>query len=216
MAAGRAFVDGAPLAVCRRVRLASLSLLVLAAACGAGPVVSAPAPAQSSCTEGGQSVELGPNKVDLLFVLDDGPTMAVKLDRWRAALPALVDGLAATASAGTPVSYHLGVITSDLGAGTTADPAHGCRPGGDGGLLRATADMTGGVHYIDDDQFAGTSNVPDVAATLAALSDVGTAGCEFPQPLEAAYPRAPRQQPGQRGLPAQRRSPRRLLRHRRR
>ena len=169
------------------MRLASLSLLVLAAACGAGAVVSAPLPAQSSCTQGGDIAYAATSKVDLLFVLDDGPTMAVKLATWRAALPALVDGLTATASAGRPASYHLGVITSDLGAGETADPAIGCRPGGDGALLRATADMTGGVRYIDDDQLAGTSNVPDVAATLAALSDVGTAGCAFPQPLEAAY-----------------------------
>jgi len=127
------------------------------------------------------------NKADILFVLDDGPTMGAKLDAFRAALPSFVGELDDAAQLGSPVSYHLGVVTADLGAGAQANAALGCRPDGDGAKLRASGDMTGGVRYIDDNQLTATSNVPDVAAALAEITDVGTAGCELRQPLEAAY-----------------------------
>ena len=123
----------------------------------------------------------------MLFVLDDGPTMGDKLATFRASLPAMLESLAQYAAAGAAAEYHFGVITADLGAGPSALPTFGCLPGGDGAKLRASADTSGGVRYIDDDQVAGTSNVPDVATALAALTDVGTAGCAFRQPLEAAY-----------------------------
>ncbi|MGZ3439224.1 MAG: hypothetical protein ACXVDD_06900, partial [Polyangia bacterium] len=121
-----------------------------------------------------------------LFVLDDGPTMGVKLDTFRAALPELVASLDNYAELGSPVSYHLGVVTSDLGAAAATLPQYGCHPGGDGARLR-DAGGTGGVRYIDDNQLSGDANVPDVAAALTALADVGTAGCAFRHPLEAAY-----------------------------
>ena len=51
--------------------------------------------------QAGESViRRAPNKVDLLFVLDDAPTMGSSSARWRAALPALVDALAATRAPG--------------------------------------------------------------------------------------------------------------------
>jgi hypothetical protein len=123
------------------------------------------------------------NKVDLLFVLDDAPSMSAQLAALKAALPALESELAASEM---PVSYHLGVVTADVGAGPHALPAFGCQPGGDGGKLR-DAGGSGGVRYIDDNRVAGTANVGDVAAALAALVDVPATGCAFSQPLEAAY-----------------------------
>ena len=43
------------------------------------------------------------------------------------------------------------------------------------------------MRFIDDNRLAGTRNVGDVAAALATLVDVPATGCEFRQPLEAAY-----------------------------
>lgn len=166
----------------------SLIFVLVAAGCGAPPL-GTQAPPPGPCSGDVLCIHQPPrrDKADLLFVLDDGPTMGAKLDAFRAALPSFLARLDDAAQLGAPVSYHLGVVTADLGAGPQANTALGCRPGGDGAKLRASGDMSGGVRYIDDNQLNGTSNVPDVAATLAAITDVGTAGCEFRQPLEAAY-----------------------------
>jgi len=167
----------------RRLLLA----LVLAGCGNGGAVVS---PDMSPANPCGQDVciRTAPkNKVDMLFVLSDGPTMGTKLAAFRASLPALLDTLAQYPAAGAPADYHFGVVTADLGAGGSALPSFGCQPGGDGATLRASADMTGGVRYVEYDQLTGMQNVPDVAATLDAISDVGTSGCTFQQPLQAGY-----------------------------
>ncbi|HWE31811.1 MAG TPA: hypothetical protein VHB97_27610, partial [Polyangia bacterium] len=129
------------------------------------------------------------NKVDVLFVLDDSPAMGPMLDAWRASLPRLVAALDALATTGSPIWYHFGVVTGDLGAGVETLPALGCRPDGDGAKLH-TGGLTpaGGVHYLDDNLIAGTTNIfGDIAAALDELADVGAAGCAFQSPLEAAY-----------------------------
>lgn len=124
-----------------------------------------------------------PNKVDLLFVLDDAPSMSVKLASLKAAVPAFVAALDARMP---PLSYHLGVITADLGAGPQTLGALGCHPGGDGAKLHDTGGR-GGVRYIDDNRIQNAQNVDDVTAALSALVDVPATGCELRQPLEAAY-----------------------------
>ena len=163
-----------------------LVAFALAAGCHARPVAPEPptitCPGDPRCDDAtvGQSVL---NKVDVLFVLDDAPSMSVKLAALESALPSF---LATLAGGSMPVSYHWGVVTTDLGAGPQTLPSFGCRPGGDGAKLR-DAGGSGGVRYIDDNQLTGTSNVADVAGALAALVDVPATGCEFRQPLEAAY-----------------------------
>ncbi|MCU1280710.1 MAG: hypothetical protein JWM53_4256 [bacterium] len=151
--------------------------------------MATPPPPSDPCRDG-QLLCIAPstvkNKVDILFVLDDAPSMGVKLATFRAALPQLIGAFDDDAQLGSPVAYHLGVVTADLGAGPAALPQFGCRPGGDGAKLR-DAGGSGGVRFIDDNQIAGTTNVSDVTAALTALADVGTAGCAFRSPLEAAY-----------------------------
>ncbi len=166
-----------------------LALALALAGCNSGGIVASlppPLPA-GPCSQDACIITNSTSKVDMLFVLDDGPTMADQLATWRASLPAMLDSLTQYAADGVPAWYHLGVITSDLGAGPAAIAALGCNPGGDGARLRASADMSGGERFIDYNQLAGASNVPDVAATLATITDVGTAGCDIRQPLEAAY-----------------------------
>jgi len=143
------------------VRALIVSCLVVLG-CHAGPVAPPPqvtCEVDTSC--GGVPIvpQIPPDKVDLLFVLDDAPSMSVKLASLKAAIPSFVAALDAR------LSYHFGVITADLGAGPQTLDAFGCHPGGDGAKMRITDD-------------------PDA---LAALVDVPTTGCEFRQPLEAAY-----------------------------
>lgn len=175
--------DGAALADTQAVRaLLGSSILVVAVGCQSAAHLSQP---QDPCRGDNviciQSKVL--NQIDVLFVVDDAPSMSVKLATLRAALPQLASRLDAYAAGGLSVSLHVGVVTADLGAGPAALPQFGCRPGGDGAVLRATA----GVRFIDVDQVTGNNNVGDVPAALAALMDVGTSGCEFRHPLEAAY-----------------------------
>lgn len=139
------------------------------------------------------------DQVDILFVLDNSPGT-------RAQVLALVEPLttilhAIEASGATPVSYHFGVITTDNGANGFVDSLKQCQPGGDafgGGRLQAKGEAaqatcavpTGGKRFVELDQRNGTNNLPagqDLATTLACMSDVGSVGCGFEQPLETTY-----------------------------
>ncbi len=154
----------------------ALVVTLLVAGCTAAPV---PTPAPPEPCRNVNCVTEPPlkNKVDVLFVLDDGPTMGPKLDAVRAAVPGFIATLDDAAQIGQRVWYHLGVVTADLGAGAQPNAALGCRPGGDGAVVR----------FFDYDQLGDNANASDATAALTALADVGTAGCDFRHPLEAAY-----------------------------
>lgn len=167
--------------------------LVAIAGCHGTPVASPPPPPVDPC-QSGANLCVRPstikNKVDVLFVLDDSPTMGPALAAWRASLPRLAAALIDLADGRQPVSYHLGAITADVGAGPATLAALGCHPGGDNGRLHTgTLALAGGVRFIDENQLSRTQNYPgnDLAAALDAIADVGTSGCEFPSPLEAAH-----------------------------
>jgi hypothetical protein len=145
-----------------------------------------------------EAIAKGPrDKADVLFVIDDSPGMRPKQVELVARLPALVRTLDDAAYGGSPVSYHFGVVSTDLGAGRYTIGSQ-CVPGGkQGKLIRvgaaASAACVGpgaGLGYIDYDQRLGTSNLPpgqDLATTLGCMASLGDAGCGFEQPLEAAY-----------------------------
>ncbi|HEX9104015.1 MAG TPA: hypothetical protein VF997_17510, partial [Polyangia bacterium] len=153
--------------------------LALAAAalagCHAAPVATPPPPVDPcrnvACVRPPTVID----KVDVLFVLDDAPSMGPKLAALRAALPAFVAKLDGYRDAGSAIWFHFGVVTADLGAGAAALPQFGCRPGGDGAVIQ----------FVDDNELVGPQT--GVGDALAALADVVTSGCEFRHPLEAAY-----------------------------
>jgi hypothetical protein len=134
-----------------------------------------------------------PVLLDVLFVIDNSATMQTR----QAALVAAFPALAALLEASTGINLHLGIVTTDVGAGPTTLP--GCVPGGDRGLLQmqplgATCDRASLLPYTGD-RYLGL--VRDAAGTVSAnfegtLADafacyapVGTGGCSFPMPLEA-------------------------------
>lgn len=164
----------------------ALSLVFLMGACNY-VVLVAPGPGSGTGGDGTlPNVRLTPvDRVDVLVVMDSSPSMAGKQAAVASGVRALVAGL-------SKVNVHFGVVTADLGAGSYV--GGGCHGGGDGAMLRGVgaaapgscAPLAGGADYL---QIAptGTSNAPGtVDAAIDCMMQVGTAGCAFGQPLEAA------------------------------
>ncbi len=141
------------------------------------------------------------NKVDILFVIDNSPSMRPKQEQLGQRFPELIKVLTEFGAKGSPASYHIGVVTTDLGANTFVDSLKQCQPGGDafgGGRLQARGEaapttcqvVTGGVKFIDLNQLDSSDNLPsaqNVETTFGCMSDVGDIGCGFEQTLEASY-----------------------------
>jgi hypothetical protein len=136
------------------------------------------------------------NKVDILFMIDDSPSMDPKQAALQTRFPELIKVLDDFAAKGTPAWYHIGVVTSDLGAGMA--PNGGCQVGGKGAKLQALGAAhgaackapTGNLNFIDYNQLAMTNNLPagqDLPTTFTCMASVGTAGCGFEHQLEAPY-----------------------------
>lgn len=128
--------------------------------------------------------ELGVTSVDLLFVIDNSGSMNQEQDNLAVEIPALVRDLVSPPDAdgdGDPdwsavESLRIGIATTDVGTGSVMYPRSGCRPGGDDGQLRERLFEWG----TGDDPDALAAEVERVVAGL------GTTGCAFEQPLEAA------------------------------
>jgi len=135
--------------------------------------------------------------LDVLFMVDDSPSMTDKQESLRASFPRMMDQLALLPD-GLP-NLHVGVITSDMGASAldgTVGPGVGgtaqgaCNEKGKAGVLRNDPYnptlITG--NYISD--VAGpmgrevnyTGGLGDV---FSAIANVGMGGCGFEQPLAA-------------------------------
>jgi hypothetical protein len=141
--------------------------------------------------DGGSTVD--PNKYDILFVIDDSPSMGAIQQKLSAQLPIFMQVLQALPE-GVP-SIHIAVISTDMGA--PSDTSIGCSAAGDQaaffnrpqGTCTATT-LTAGATYLADDplgitknfQLADPAGLPTVFQCIGLL---GTGGCGFPQPLAA-------------------------------
>src|SRR4051794_18691035 len=99
-----------------RPRLALLVGVPLIGACVRDPQHPPEPPERSDV------MTVTPN-LDLLFVIDDSPTMADKQNSLQRAFPALLAELSAT-EGGLP-NLHLGVVSTDLGTKGAADAIAG-------------------------------------------------------------------------------------------
>lgn len=132
------------------------------------------------------SLKAIPNhELDVLFVVDNSPSMLDKQHSLAANFPRMIDVLG-TLDEGLP-DLHIGVVTSDLGtSGSRTAPAPdigtagigGCHGTGDDGNLVQTAAMTAG--YLADGNYTGA--LRDAFSDLAL---VGDGGCGFEQHLGA-------------------------------
>ncbi|MFT3695099.1 MAG: hypothetical protein QM831_18320 [Kofleriaceae bacterium] len=136
------------------------------------------------------------NQLDLLFVIDDSPSMLDKQIALRASFPHMMDQLASLPN-GIP-DLHIAVVTSDMGTSALAsDPAPaipgdvgGCHDHGDNGAFRTDPSITG--NFITTAPANYTGSLPDA---FSAITQVGAEGCGFEQTLasmqQALSPTAP-------------------------
>ena len=136
--------------------------------------------------------------LDLLFVIDDSPSMLDKQVNLRAAFPHFMDQLTSLPN-GLP-NVHIGVVTSDMGAMSTegvigptiGGSVGGCSGAGKDGqlqLFEAASDVTGKFISDVDDGVGGRMRnyVGALRDVFSAISNAGAAGCGFEQHLSAMH-----------------------------
>ncbi len=127
--------------------------------------------------------------LDLLFVVDNTATMESRQRALRQGFAKLESHLE-FAEGGVP-NLHVGVVSTDLGTGTWSVP--GCVDGGDGAALQNAPRLSGceapDGRFLRDysdgtgrDTNFGQQSLTDA---FACISQLGTSGCQFEQPLEA-------------------------------
>jgi hypothetical protein len=135
-------------------------------------------------------VEGAPSQLDLLFVIDNsGSTESL-----QALLLAELNRSIKPLKASGVRDFRIGVVSTDLGAG--AEELDRCPVNGDQGRLQNTARVAGctppddpWIAYLD-----GQTNIPAgdedplarVQEAFACIAKLGSDGCGFEQPLEAA------------------------------
>jgi hypothetical protein len=133
--------------------------------------------------------------IDILFMVDNSNSMAEEQKNLTENFPKLIDALRTPKLGDKIPNVHIGVITSDLGAGDYNLPS--CEAtGGDGGKLQAAPKVAGctppsepyisyieGVTNIQSDT---ADPVEQVKQAFQCIAEVGTGGCGFEQSLESA------------------------------
>ena len=183
--------SAAALAACPAfAALAALAVLAALAACNPATIVVGELQEITS-------LKAIPNrKLDLLFVIDNSPSMLDKQRALAESFPAMIEVLE-RADGGLP-DLHIGVITSDMGTFAAGSPtpapavgqlgSGGCAGSGDGGALRIGA---AGLPepFLSDVANPDGSRVRNYAGELrdafTQIASVGQGGCGFEQPLAA-------------------------------
>jgi hypothetical protein len=139
------------------------------------------------------------NKVDILFMVDNSPSMEAMQDELKKRFGDFFQVFSNLAQNGTYADLHVGVVTSDFGAGNVSSGSCQPSPGGQRGLLQpigraadSTCQPPVGVPFI---QYAftpsgATSNLPngkDLVETFTCMASGGAAGCGFEHQLESVY-----------------------------
>lgn len=135
--------------------------------------------------------------IDILFIIDDSPSMLDKQTNLKNNFPNFINVLN-TIEGGLP-NVHLGVVSSDLGTKGAADaqagPTIGSGPGscsgnGDSGNLQTNMSTLVSGTFISDtknnDGTRTTNYSGTLAAAFSAIASLGASGCGFEQHLEAA------------------------------
>ncbi len=139
------------------------------------------------------------NKVDVLFMVDNSNSMAAMTEELKARFNQFFKVFQDLADKGTFADLHIGVVTSDYGAGATGAPGCQPSPGGQLGKLQAVgvAAAAGckppnGSNFISYDFANGgtANNLPtgqDLVATFTCMASAGQGGCGFEHQLESVY-----------------------------
>ena len=154
-------------------------------ACNANPLKEpTPRPEQQN----DQYYDVNPVRdVDILFMVDNSPSMEQEQGNLRKNFPVFMQQLEGIPG-GLP-NVHVGVVSSDLGAGSLPLANGGCpRPGGDRGIfqtkpncgLDANSVFITSLNNQTQNNFQG--NIADVFGCMATL---GTLGCGYEHQLQA-------------------------------
>ncbi|MBA3459609.1 MAG: hypothetical protein H0T46_06595 [Deltaproteobacteria bacterium] len=131
------------------------------------------------------------NELDILIVVDNSPAMGSHGARVATAGTVLGDVLQ-TLQGGVP-DLRVGVVTTDLGTrggaviGVTGQG--GCSTNGDMGLLTTSGAPVTGAFLSDAPQRDGSRTrnyTGGLSQAIAKMMDVGSGGCAYVEPLEAA------------------------------
>ena len=169
--------------------------LVALSACNARPIeVPLPRIVAIKTLKFPQTLE---TKVDLLFVIDNSGSMGQEQANLAKQFPKLVDALRRPDLGDRIPNVRIGVVSTDLGAGNYGLPS--CEvQGGDGGKLQNTPRKPGcagpadaWISYsfeTDKTNIPGCSGdgVDCVKSSFSCIAQLGTEGCGFESPLEAA------------------------------
>jgi len=136
------------------------------------------------------------DKIDVLFVIDGSGSMREEQRALGEQFPRMARALASgdvdadgTVDFPPPGDVQFGVISSDMGVSGIQGIVQ-CEVGGDDGLLMPASRSRAAGCPAELPAFvrhhAGESDVDQVARDFACLATIGTDGCGFEQPLEAA------------------------------
>jgi hypothetical protein len=146
--------------------------------------------------------EQAKNKVDVVFMIDNSLSMDVPQKQLNTDIAAFIAPFTALAKAGIPTDVHLGVVTSDYGAGDLMSIGCQASPGGQKGFLQGvgTAAAAGcvaptGSPFVSytfdaagDHANLAVAATPDaLAAQIGCMTSVGAMGCGFEHQLESLY-----------------------------
>jgi hypothetical protein len=166
-----------------RAPLPLCALPLLLAACNALPL-AAPNPVPEEETDVYAPIPR-PRKVDILFMVDNSLSMKEEQENLARNFPAFIDELK-NIKGGLP-DVHIGVVTSDLGAGTLAES--GCHPEGERAVFRGGDKACGldpGSRFIAASEGEKVRNYQgDLARVFACMAQVGTNGCGYEHQLAA-------------------------------
>jgi hypothetical protein len=139
-----------------------------------------------------------PTKVDLLFVVDDSNSMALKQQQLQAQIPKLIEALTSGQRfPGDPNPFpaitdlHVGVVSTDMGIpGVELPPS--CRAdGGEDGHLQfqppgdPESTLVCESSYPQYQTYRYPENAAAFTQAVACTSALGIGGCGFEQPLDA-------------------------------
>jgi len=157
-------------------------------ACNAHPL-EAPDPHPQQQND--QYYEVNPVRdIDILFMIDNSPSMKEEQENLARNFPSFIDELKKIPG-GLP-SVHIGIISSDLGAGLTPLMGGCTRVGGDRGILQAKA----GCGLNPNERFLvsvpnGTANptvnfMGDLGNVFSCMAKLGTSGCGYEHQLQSS------------------------------
>lgn len=132
--------------------------------------------------------------IDILFVIDNSGSMAEEQASLVANFPGFIEVLQ-NIEGGLP-NVHIGVVTTDVGAGSRIQ---NCNGNGDNGRLQnmpkdGTCEGPSDAYIMDiadpdnvGQRITNYTDTQSLAQTFSCIAELGTQGCGFEQPLESAF-----------------------------